>query len=413
MDLPRGMRVRFGDMLRQARSAKGMSQAELGAGQYSTHYISLLERGERQPTPEMVQHFAAVLGMDAQTLNWWVEPTSASNAAVLAAAMHDASNARDLHDDDLTASEAENAASIAKDQGNMAAWWSMAALHAQALVALRRLDEADIVLRSLRDSAFVSQKTDLLVLVLGRQSAVLRSRGNLPEAVRLARTAVDAAASLPYHSVVRLEAVFVLLAALSLQGRLDEAWDLATELHLADPDPALPSRLVGWGAWVVGNIAFRRGDIEIGLTQHRLASRLLLAKTDVESWAHFHSASAAMRLSAGITDDEVKESIQNAELGFRICGTNQQRQEIKVHEAYFYVRSGEFDLAGPLLADAEAADYTLDFEIASLLERLLGEFHAHQGDTLRSRKHFRNAIRLFEDAGAPESAAEVRELMGR
>jgi transcriptional regulator with XRE-family HTH domain len=405
--------VRFGDMLRQARSAKGLSQAELGAGQYSTHDISLLESGERQPTADIMQHLAAVLGMDAQTLNWWVEPASASDAAVLAAAMHDASNARDLHDDGLTASEAENAASIAKDQGNTTAWWSMATLHAQALVALRRYDEADTVLRSLRESALVGQNTTLLVMVLGRQSVVLRSQGDLSEAVRVARLAVDAAGALPQHSVVRLEAVFVLLAALSLQGRLDEAWDLATELHLEDPDPALPSRLVGSGAWVVGNIAFRRGDVEIGLTQHRLASKLLLAKTDVESWAHFHSASAAMRLFAGMTDDEVWQSLQNAQLGFRICGTNQQRQEIKVYEAYFYLRSDNFQLAEPLLADAEAAKDILDFETLSLLERLLGEFHGHQGDTLRSRRHFRNAIRLFEDAGAPEFAAEVRELMGR
>ncbi|KNC19739.1 hypothetical protein AC792_05090 [Arthrobacter sp. RIT-PI-e] len=403
--------MRFGDMLREARSAKELTQEELGAGRYSPNYVSLLERGERQPTPEMVQHFAHVLGMDAGTLGWWVEPTPSADTALLAAAMHDVGNARDLQDDDLTAAEAANAASIAKEQGNVAAWWSMATLHAQALVALRRYDEAEAVLRSLRESTLVTQKPELLVLVLGRQAAVLRTQGKLPQAVDIAREAVEVSAALPMHSAVRLEAVFVLLSALSVQGRLDEAWDIVLELHLDEPDPALPSRLVGNGAWVVGNIAFRRGDVEIGLTQHRLAAKLLLARTDVESWAQFHGASVMMRLHAGIADKEVWTSLQNAQLGFRISGTEQQRREIKLYEAYFHLRSGEPVLAGPLLADVEATMDLVDFESSSLLERLLGEYYAHQGDTLRSRKHFRRAITLFEEAGASESAAEVRELM--
>lgn len=406
-----GNDMRFGDMLRQARNAKGLTQAQLGAGICSTHYISLLERGQRQPTPNMVQHFATVLGMDPQLLSWWVEPPSGTDESALAAAMHNAGNARDLHDDALTASEAEYAASIAREQGNLAAWWSTASLQSQALLALHRFDDADAVLRMLADNPLAGQKPQLRVVVLGRQSVILRSRGRLSEAVEVARAGLDAASDLPPHAAVRLEAVFVLLAALSVQERLDEAWSLITELHLETADPELPSRLVGRGAWVVGNVAFRRGEIGIGLAQHRLAAKLLLARTDVESWANFHAATAAMRLSAGIVDQEVWQSLQNARLGLQISGTDQQRQEVKLQEAHFHLRSGRPDLADTLLTEVKATHGPLDFESASLLQRLLGEYHASQGDALRSRKHFRNAIRLFEEAGALESAAEVRELL--
>lgn len=403
--------MRFGEMLRRARDAKGLSPEELGAGVYSDQYISLLERGERQPTPDMLRHLATVLGMDAQTLTWWVEPTSASDAAALTAAMHNVSNARDLQDDALTAAEAENAAAIAHHQANLSTWWSMSALQAQALVALRRFDEADVVLRALRGSSLVQQNSELLAVVLGRQSAVLRARGQLADAIETARAAVEAASDLPTGSLVRLEAVFVLLAALSLQGHLEEAWEIGSSLDLELAVPALPSRLVGQGAWVVGNIAFRRGEPEVGLRQHRLAAELLLARTDVESWAHFHVSTAMMRLHAGLADDEVWSSIDNARLGLQICGTDEQRQEVKIAEAFFHLRTGRPDLAGPLLAEAEETKESQDFENLSLLERLLGEYHASRGDTLRARRHFGAAIALFDEAGAVEWADEVRELM--
>ncbi|MUK01367.1 helix-turn-helix domain-containing protein [Vibrio cholerae] len=135
--------MRFGDMLRQARSAKGMTQSQLGGGVYSTHYISLLERGQRQPTPDMVQHFATQLGMDAQNLSWWVEPPAADDPPALTTAIFAANNARDLQDDALAASEAEYAASIALEQRNAPAWWEMSMLQAQSLIAVRRLADAE------------------------------------------------------------------------------------------------------------------------------------------------------------------------------------------------------------------------------------------------------------------------------
>jgi transcriptional regulator with XRE-family HTH domain len=403
--------MRFGEMLREARRAKGLSGAELGAGVYSTHYILLLERGQRQPTPDMVRHLAKVLGMDARILAWWVEPPSGTDESALAAAMHNASNASDLQDDVLTASEAEYAASIAQEQGNAAAWWTMANLHVQALMALRRYDDADTVLRALGASALAARRPELRVVVLARQSVILRSRGRLTEAVEIAQTAVDVASALPASNAVRLEAAFVLLAALSVQGRLDDAWALIEELHLEAADPVLPSSLIGKGAWAVGNVAFRRGDVEIGLAQHRLAAELLLAKTDVESWAAFHHGSATERMYAGLVDDEVWQSIQNAQLGLQISGTDEQRQEVKLQEAHFHLRSGQPHLAGPLLTEVEATGALQDFELVSLLQRLLGEYHASQGDILRSRKYFQTAITLLEEAGAMESGAEIRELL--
>lgn len=52
----------FGERLRRMRAAAGLSQKELAGGSLTTGYISLLENGKRQPSPEVLHHLASRLG---------------------------------------------------------------------------------------------------------------------------------------------------------------------------------------------------------------------------------------------------------------------------------------------------------------------------------------------------------------
>jgi transcriptional regulator with XRE-family HTH domain len=408
--------MQFGDMLRQARSAKGLTQEELGAGVYSTHYISLLERGQRQPTPEMVQHFAMRLGMDAQTLNWWVEPPTADDHPALASAMSAANYARDLQDDSLAASEAEYAASIAFEQRNAAVWWDMSMLQAQSLIALRRLEEAETVLLRMEDSSLLIATPELRSAVQGRLSIIARSTGRLLEAIDLARRSVESATELSEQSPARLQAAFILIAALSVKGDLDEAWNVATELDISECIPSVPSLLIGRGAWAVGNVAFRRGDVEVGRQQHALAARLLLPQADLEAWSEFHRASAALKLQAGIADESVRESLSKADQGLRIVGTRLQNLELSIAKAHFAVLTAELDVAKELLAGLDDQRETLDFELLTHLEECLGQYFVAMENHEKAAHHLSEAGRLYSEAGADEKARElmdqVRALSG-
>lgn len=64
----------FAQVLREARKQKGLTQEELGdlAGLHDT-YISLLERGQRQPSLETTFALADALGLKASTLVTRVE----------------------------------------------------------------------------------------------------------------------------------------------------------------------------------------------------------------------------------------------------------------------------------------------------------------------------------------------------
>lgn len=401
--------MRFGEMLRQARDAKGLTQAELGAGGYSTHFISLLERGLRQPTPEMVQHFAVRLGMDAQTLNWWVEPPSAEDHPALTTAMFAANYARDMQDDALAASEAEHAANIALEQRNAAAWWDMSMLQAQSLIALRRLEEAQTILLRMDTSSLMVATPELRSIVLGRLSTIARNTGRLTEALDLARRSAESAEELPEQSPARLQAAFILIAALSVRGDLDEAWDVALELDISADTPAVPSLLIGRGAWAIGNVAFRRGDTEVGRAYYALAGELLLPQADLETWAGFHRASAHFQLLAGMADDSVRTSLDNAGLGFRLVGTEGQRLELCLVQARFALLTSDVDTAGELLARVARQRDLLGFEAETELEDGLGHYHAARDDHEQAVYHLSEAARLYSEAGADEKARELLE----
>ncbi len=402
--------MRFGDMLRQARTTAGLTQAELGDGVYSTHFVSLLERGLRQPTPDMVQHFAARLGMDPRTLTWWVEQPPADDQPALTTAVFAANYARDMRDDGLAACEAEHAASIAFEQRNAPVWWDMSMLQAQSLIGLRRLDEAENVLLTMDRSSLMSPTPELRSIVQGRLSVVARSSGRLVEAVELARRAVELTGGLPDHAPARLQAAFILIAALSVKGELDEAWDVATSLDITDGASPAPSLLIAQGAWAIGNVAFRRGDVEVGETYHGLAGKLLLPQADLQAWTEFHRASADYKLHAGIVDDSVRTALDNAALGLQLVGTTTHRQELELAQARYALLTDDLDAAQSLLKGLINQRDLLDYVAETDLEECLGLYYAARESPKQAAHHLAAAARLHSEAGADEKA---RELLDR
>jgi transcriptional regulator with XRE-family HTH domain len=59
----------LGDELRKARIAAGLTQEELGfKADISRNYVSLLERGEKSPTMQILQRVCKALGVKASTI---------------------------------------------------------------------------------------------------------------------------------------------------------------------------------------------------------------------------------------------------------------------------------------------------------------------------------------------------------
>jgi len=58
----------LGVRLRRLRRARGLTQREVAAPEYTHAYISTIEAGRRHPSPEALSHFAARLGVDVADL---------------------------------------------------------------------------------------------------------------------------------------------------------------------------------------------------------------------------------------------------------------------------------------------------------------------------------------------------------
>lgn len=395
----------FGEKLREARNFRGLTQGELGGTKYSVSYVSLLERGQRQPTDAMARYFAGQLDLAPHTVLGWMEQ-AASKGSLSASVLH-ATNALNLRDSTLTASESEYAASLALEQGNATVWWNMTLMQAEALNDLLRNSEAEALFQSLLVHPSTEQSVDLKATLLLRLSVIRRNSGELEAAVQLASQAVDTVAASPRDSVIRLDAMQVLAAALTAIGRHDEAWDLVDSMDPGGLESGLPSLALGKAAWVMGNVAFAKGDIEAGNEQHRRAARFIHPQQDLTLWTRFHLASASMHLSAGIAGEEIAESLQNAELGIRLLGAEHLQAMLHVSKAQFAARNGDSDGAFKLLKEAQAFSSSLDFEYQGLLERLLADHYVSSGDHANARNHLTRAAKLYSDAGASGAASEI------
>ncbi|WP_222123029.1 hypothetical protein, partial [Staphylococcus epidermidis] len=76
-------------------------------------------------------------------------------------------------------------------------------------------------------------------------------------------------------------------------GKLDEAW--TESLSLANMISAeVDEQLLGKTYWVIGNVAFLCGKVTEGLLYHNLAAETFTPTRNLDVWAKFNKASAAM-----------------------------------------------------------------------------------------------------------------------
>ncbi len=60
--------VPIGQRIRQAREAKGLTQAQVVEGVYTHAYLCLVETGKRDPTPKMLAVIAPRLGLSLEEI---------------------------------------------------------------------------------------------------------------------------------------------------------------------------------------------------------------------------------------------------------------------------------------------------------------------------------------------------------
>lgn len=400
----------FGEKLRAERLERGLTQAELGKDLYSPSYISLLETGRREPTAEVIEELARRLELAPKALEAWSQPISVSDAEYVLAGLY-ARQAWDLRDYPLAASHAATAAQIALDGKNTSAWWNMTYMQAECLMKQGDLPECQKIIERLLEHPMARESVGLGVRALQMLAAVCHGQGQLALAVDHALEAVKLSVNLPRGSTVLIGAHRILIGALAESGRLDEAWKYCQAL-LEQVDEHSMSQLAGEVAWVVGNVAFMRHDYTEGVKHHERAARLLSPANDIELWARFNKASAAVRLSSGIVEPETLAAIERAELAFSIVGgTKSDELEVAFIRARWLYLTGDIVAAVEKLREIHAERDALGKHTAGEVSLLLGKSLKAAGETKEALVHLEESRKAFAAAGAQDRVQQALDAI--
>ncbi len=400
----------FGEKLRAERLERGLTQAELGKDLYSPSYISLLETGRREPTAEVIEELARRLELAPKALEAWSQPISASDAEYVLAGLY-ARQAWDLRDYALAASHAATAAQLALEGRNTSAWWNMTYMQAECLMRQDDLQECQRIVERLIEHPMARESVGLGVRAHQMLAAVLQRRGQLPAAVEEAMEAVKLSEQLPKSSTIITGALRVLIGALAESGRLDEAWKYCQKLHDQVDEEAM-TQLAGEVAWVIGNVAFMRHDYVEGVRHHERAAKLLSPANDIEMWARFNKASAAVRLQAGIVEPETLSSIERAELAFSIVsGTKSDALEVAFIRARWLYLTGDIVAAVEKLREIHAERAALAKHTAGEVSLLLGKSLKAAGEPDEALVHLEEAQKAFSAAGAGDRVQQALDAI--
>jgi pentatricopeptide repeat protein len=400
----------FGEKLRAERLERGLTQAELGKDLYSPSYISLLETGRREPTAEVIEELARRLELAPKALEAWSQPISVSDAEYVLAGLY-ARQAWDLRDYPLAATHAATAAQIALEGKNTSAWWNMTYMQAECLIKQGNWQEAQKIMYHLLEHPMATESVGLGVRARQMLAGICQGQGQLSTAVDHAMEAVKLCAKLPKGSTLIIGAHRALIGALAESGRLDEAWKFCQDMN-DQVDEHSMSQLAGEVAWVIGNVAFMRHDYTEGIKYHERAAKMLSPANDIELWARFNKASAAVRLSSGIVEPETLSSIERAELALSIVGGNKTDQlEVAFIRARWLYLTGDIVAAINKLREIHAESDALAKHTAGEVSLLLGKSLKAAGEAEEALVYLEEAQKAFSAAGASDRVQQALDAV--
>jgi tetratricopeptide (TPR) repeat protein len=287
----------------------------------------------------------------------------------------------------------------------------MTYMQAECLLRHGNLQDCQHIIQRLVEHPMAQESAGLGVRARQMLAAVLQRQGQLSAAVDQAIEAMKLAEQLPPSSTIITGALRVLIGALAESGRLDEAWTHCQVLATQVDEESMP-QLAGEVAWVVGNVAFMRHDYAEGVKEHERAARLLSPANDIEMWARFNKASAAVRLQAGIVEPETLASIERAELAFSIVYEMKSDElEVAFIRARWLYLTGDIVAAIQKLREVHSQRDALAKHTAGEVSLLLGKSLKAAGEADEALIFLQEAQKSFSSAGAQDLIQQALDAM--
>lgn len=376
----------FGRRLRRLRSERGLQQADLAGPRVSVSYISMLENGNREPTARVIEHLAAVLGVDAVELSGPTAAADLSDSDRLSLA-----SAEFLLGNGEWAQARDEFEAMERAYGLPASWGL-----ARAQEALGQVEEALATLERVVAGATTAGDGSLLVRAHIARARCLSEQGEDVASLEAARAAVQSAADHRLEGTDdHVQAMSTLVGELYTVGQYADAELVAADLiRLVDSGSSWKAR--GSAYWNAAGVAEARGDLTTAVAHSERALALLSEGDDERAWARCAIACAWFWMrhdSAAQRLPEIERILQTAAEKLRLSGT-------ELDLAYLETEQGR---AALLAGDGARAVVLAE----SALARISAEQRSERATTLLVLAEARLSV---GEQGAARAAAEQLEL---
>lgn len=318
---------------------------------------------------------------------------------------------RDNNEFREAAQRAEVAAAIARATGDGLSEWDMKFFQTENLMDAGDFDDCSRLALELIESAPAkgaaqARARAFTLLAISKQRA-----GLLEEAAESAREAVDLTSETDDDFEINVKARQALIAALADSGRLGEAWEECLVLARVISDE-LDDQLAGKAYWVIGNVAFLCNKVDEGLQYHELAASTFSPAKNLDVWAKFNKASAAMRLAAEVATADTLRCIERAELATDVIGGSaNDYQLLKLNRAHWSYLAGDPEGTIEVLRDFDDLEEGVSPQRAAEAFQLLGRAFLAVGKKEESRENLMKAAEFFESSGAGNRAEQTRAFV--
>lgn len=301
---------------------------------------------------------------------------------------------------------ARRAAEIARDAQDSESWWDMTFFQAESHLAAGQFAEcAEVATELVGQPRRAGARSQARVRIL--LSKAWQGAGRLEKAADEARAAAELMAD-DADDEVAVTASLALIAALGESGRLDEAWAESLKLAAAI-SPEVDDQLLGNAYWAIGNAAFLTNRVEKGLRFHDLAASTFSPARNLDVWARFNNASAAMRLAADVADATTLRCIERAELATDVIGGSEENVLLQMlNRGHWNFLAGDPAAAVKLLSDISERVDVLPPQALGEACLLLGRAQMLLGDESLAAQNLHKAAGHFEAAGAQQRAEQAR-----
>jgi hypothetical protein len=306
------------------------------------------------------------------------------------------------------AESSRSAAEIALKDGDAESWWNMTLFQAESLLAAGQFEEcAEVAAALVGEPHAGGAQSQSRVRIL--MSKAWQGAGLLEKAAEEARAATNLLTD-DADAEINVRARLALIAALGASGELDEAW--TESLSLANViSGEVDDQLLGNAYWVIGNAAFLTNRVDDGLRYHELAAGTFSPARNLDVWARFNNASAAMRLAADVGDAATLRCIERAELATDVIGGSEENILLqKLNRGHWNYLSGDPVTAVELLTDVRSGADFLPPHVLGEACLLLGRAQHALKDAAAAKINLAEAAHYFETAGAQQRAEQAREF---